>query len=137
MKVKEPFLVGEGPCVQTLDKVLGDIGVERQAYYGGTFVGNHVHKCCKVHNCTMVCEKFPIIPHLHVLSQDENIIHICQSIVDKTQALCHPVTDDAVVIRDRFITALRLFGRCHNIYSTADSMEEDEITQLCIIIDVR
>ena len=134
MKVKEPFLVGEGPCVQTLDRALGDIGIERQAYYGGTFVGNHVHKCCKVHNYTMVCEKFPIIPHLHVLSQDENIIHICQSIVNKTQVLCPPVTDDAVVICDCFITASRLFGRCHNIYSTADSME-DEIIQLGIIID--
>ena len=44
------------------------------------------------------------------------------------------VTDDAVVIRDCFITALTFFGRCHNIYSTADSME-DEITQLDIIID--
>jgi len=86
MKVKEPFLVREGPWVQTLDKALGDIGVERQAYYGGTFVGNHVHKCCKVHNCTMVCEKFPIISHLYVLSQDHRmkISHICQSIVDKT-----------------------------------------------------
>jgi len=92
-----------------------------------------LHKCCKVRNCTMVDEKFPIIPHLHVLSQDENI-HICQSIVDKTQALCPPVTDDVVVICDHFITASRLFGRCHNIYSTADSME-DEITQLGIIID--
>ena len=85
----------------------------------------------------MACEKlkFPITPHLRVLSQDENIRHICQSIVDKTQALCPPVTDDAVVIRDGFITALRLFGRCHNTYSTADSMEEGEIIQLGIIMD--
>ena len=31
-----------------LDKVLGSIHIERQAYYGGTFVGNHVHKALKV-----------------------------------------------------------------------------------------
>ena len=38
----------DGPCVQELDRTLKQIGVERQAYFGGTFVGNHVNKCLKV-----------------------------------------------------------------------------------------
>ena len=46
------------------------------------------------------CDRLPhtplITPHLRILSQDENIRHICQSIVDKIQALCPPVTDDTV-----------------------------------------
>ena len=37
-----------GPFVQKVDKILKECGVERQAYFGGTFIGNHVHKCCKV-----------------------------------------------------------------------------------------
>ena len=31
-----------------LDKTLKTFNVERQAYYGGTFVGNHVHRALKV-----------------------------------------------------------------------------------------
>ena len=41
------FPCGEGPCVQSLDRVLKLMKIERQAYFGGTFVGNHVHKCLK------------------------------------------------------------------------------------------
>jgi len=73
MKVKEPFLAGEGPCVQTLDRALGDIGVERQAYYGGTFVGNHVHKCCKVHNYTC---GFCIHYHLWITSHSLKLFKV-------------------------------------------------------------
>ena len=42
------FPMDEGPCVKAVDKALCECGVERQAYYGGTLIGNHVHKCCKV-----------------------------------------------------------------------------------------
>ena len=37
-----------GPCVQRLDKELQQIGVHPQAYHGGDFIGNHVHKALKV-----------------------------------------------------------------------------------------
>lgn len=38
----------EGPFVKALDRALASFNVERQAYYSGTFVGNHVHACLKV-----------------------------------------------------------------------------------------
>jgi hypothetical protein len=38
--------------VKALDGALKSFKVERQAYYGGTFVGNHVHKTLKV-LCTL------------------------------------------------------------------------------------
>ena len=44
----------DGPCVQELDKTLKKIGVERQAYFGGTFVGNHVNKCLKVRKLALL-----------------------------------------------------------------------------------
>ena len=44
------FEMSEGPFVRSLDKALGAMNVHRQAYYGGTFIGNHVHKCLKVNN---------------------------------------------------------------------------------------
>ena len=38
----------DGVFVRALDKALSSFNVERQAYYGGTFIGNHVHKCLEV-----------------------------------------------------------------------------------------
>ena len=31
-----------------LDEVLKKMNVKRQAYHGKSFIGNHVHTCCKV-----------------------------------------------------------------------------------------
>ena len=38
-----------GPCVENLDKALQELGVERQAYHGKSFVGNDVNKMLKVY----------------------------------------------------------------------------------------
>jgi hypothetical protein len=45
---KKGFKRKDGPCVVALDKALASFNVCRQAYYGGTFVGNHVHRTLKV-----------------------------------------------------------------------------------------
>ncbi len=47
-RVKKGFGKSEGPFVKALDAALASFNVERQAYYSGTFVGNHVHQCLKV-----------------------------------------------------------------------------------------
>ena len=44
------FKKQEGPFVKALDKALQSFRVHRQAYYSGTFVGNHVHSSLKVSN---------------------------------------------------------------------------------------
>ncbi|XP_038053533.1 uncharacterized protein LOC119725985 [Patiria miniata] len=36
-----------GPIASALDRVLHDHKVQRQAYHGKAFVGNHVNKCCE------------------------------------------------------------------------------------------
>jgi hypothetical protein len=43
-----PFSREEGPFVQALDEALSSFNVQRQAYYGGKFIGNHVHCTLKV-----------------------------------------------------------------------------------------
>ena len=40
----------DGPCVQELDVVLKSKNVQRQAYHGKSFIGNHVHKMLKVYS---------------------------------------------------------------------------------------
>ena len=42
--LKSGFHKEEGPFVKALDKALASFNVQRQAYYSGTFVGNHVHR---------------------------------------------------------------------------------------------
>ena len=41
---------GAGPCASSLDTTLKSLGVERQAYYGKIFIGNHCHKLLRVSN---------------------------------------------------------------------------------------
>ena len=38
----------DGPCIKRVQSCLDSFGVCRQRYYGGIFVGNHVHKILKV-----------------------------------------------------------------------------------------
>lgn len=59
------FKLEEGPFVKRLDEALISFNVRRQAYYSGTFVGNHVHRTLKVHVCTC---NVPIILIKHFLS---------------------------------------------------------------------
>ena len=42
------FEKSEGPFVHCLDTALASFNVERQAYYSGSFIGNHVHRALKV-----------------------------------------------------------------------------------------
>lgn len=37
-----------GCCTRNLDEVLNSIRVQRQAYYSGAFIGNHVKRCLEV-----------------------------------------------------------------------------------------
>lgn len=46
--IEKGFTKSDGPFVKALDKALASFNVERQAYYSGTFVGNHVHRCLMV-----------------------------------------------------------------------------------------
>ena len=44
----------EGPTAASLDKALQSFGVQRQAFHGKTFIGNHVKKCLQVINLGFV-----------------------------------------------------------------------------------
>lgn len=46
--LRKGFKKEDGPFVRGLDTALHSFNVERQTYYGGTFVGNHVHRSLKV-----------------------------------------------------------------------------------------
>ena len=48
-RLSRGFAATDGIFVKALDDALSSFNVERQAYYGGTFIGNHVHRCLEVH----------------------------------------------------------------------------------------
>ena len=45
----------EGEFVKALDDALASFNVERQAFYSGTFIGNHMHRTLQVHVYTYIC----------------------------------------------------------------------------------
>ncbi len=55
-EMKKKVQRSDGPFFSILEKSLNELNVERQAYQGGTFVGNHVHKLLKVScNSSIAC----------------------------------------------------------------------------------
>ena len=46
--MRKGFPQEEGHFVESLDLALKDFHVERETYFGGTFVGNHIHTTLKV-----------------------------------------------------------------------------------------
>lgn len=47
-RLQGEFAKNDGPFVRALDNALESFNVSRQAYYGGTFIGNHVQRCLEV-----------------------------------------------------------------------------------------
>ena len=44
----KPVSKSDGPFMQAIDKALSSFNVQRQVYYSGIFVGNHVYPCLMV-----------------------------------------------------------------------------------------
>ena len=48
ISIKKGFKFSDGPYFKSLSQTLTSINIERQAFQGGTFVGNHVNNLLKV-----------------------------------------------------------------------------------------
>lgn len=46
--VSKGFNTSDGPFVKSLETTMSEFHVQRQAYYSGSFIGNHVHRTLKV-----------------------------------------------------------------------------------------
>eukprot|EP00731_Ephydatia_muelleri_P009823 Em0005g409a len=105
--VKKGFSEKEGPFVKQLDSALQLIGVQRQQYFGGAFVGNHVHKALKLPNVKTLCT---------AISQmaQEKLPHRSGEVAENMK---------------NFINLFSLFGKCHNI-SDQNFIDEPQIHAL-------
>ena len=59
--VSKKFSLKEGPYILGLESALQEMDVHRQAYQGGTFVGNHVHKLLKVESTSVQCMTYFVV----------------------------------------------------------------------------
>lgn len=99
--------------------------MHRQAYYSGTFVGNHVHRALKVLSTLSNVEDFKLNPY-PVSCQTSNIDTLCCSVVAVAQQHCPAVVPQATEIESKFKKVFILFRNCHSdsgILTDADIAE--------------
>ena len=114
--------------MRCLDKALASFHVERQAYHGGSFIGNHVHSCLKVsvflnllnnqENNALSC------------TQPRNIHTLCSAPVALASQECPQLVSQAETVCDRFERALTLFSRCHNLYNSSKHLTSTDADSL-------
>ena len=59
-----------GPCYVSIDGTLNKIGVEREKYFGGCFVGKDCHKILRDDNLSLLCDSLPITVNEKTFSDD-------------------------------------------------------------------
>ncbi|XP_065655233.1 uncharacterized protein LOC136081633 [Hydra vulgaris] len=95
-----------GPLVNKLDKVLNSLGVQRQAYHGKSFVGNHVNKMLK----------------------EKSILELCNSIPNLVVELGFNDTDihrETIEVCKNFKVLFSKFGICHKLINSCNQFNED------------
>ena len=113
----------DGPFIAGLEDALKNLNVQRQAYQGGTFVGNHVHKLLKV------WFKHTWLMHMNHVLQPENSKILCNSLVRVAQNNGGLLVQQATKVATLFTESFTLFSKCHNIYN-AKSVNADDIKEL-------
>ncbi|XP_030828702.1 uncharacterized protein LOC105439624 isoform X2 [Strongylocentrotus purpuratus] len=103
--------VASGMIAASLDQALQDMHVQRQAYHGKSFIGNHVHKCLK----------------------PDNIIRLTTRVADTMKQLCpdsEPLIREAERVAATYRNLFTLFGRCHVAINTCGFLKDDKINEL-------
>ncbi|XP_072023307.1 uncharacterized protein [Amphiura filiformis] len=96
------------PLVTEMENSLKSFKVRRQAYHSRTFIGNHVDKCLK----------------------EENYTVLLQSIVDVTTRLCPSLQDDSVAIQMKYMVLFQQFSKCYQTYTSTNNLSSEEIDEL-------
>ena len=115
--------MGDGPFIRALDKALASFHVQRQAYYSGAFVGNHVHSTLKV------IQKYTLCEQTHMYNQNilqpSNTATLCSSIVEVAKQHAASLVPQTQEIGKKFERAFSLFHDCHAIYDSKIVTNED------------
>eukprot|EP00731_Ephydatia_muelleri_P021065 Em0013g792a len=110
-ELSKGFATHEGPFVKELDSTLQMLGVTRQQYFGGVFVGNHVHKSLQI----------------------SSIEALCGAMVATALREIPSILSDVMVTATTFRSILSQFGRCHELYD-GNYINEYNASQLAAAI---
>ena len=107
--------------------------MSRQVYYGGTFIGNHVHGCLKVYNVI----KHSAMHHRGLQNfsatyslQPQNTETLHDSIVLVAEQNASELLDAAVLTAEEFRRAFSLFANCHLLYDSGKILKDSDIIEL-------
>ncbi len=112
--LEEKFKQKDGPVYRTLDPALAQLHVERQAYHGGIFVGNHVHKLLK--DSTQPDRWIRDTTQITVILESSAEV-LCSGIVRVAREMCPELLPLATEVHTRFTEVLRLYAKCHNVFN--------------------
>ncbi|XP_065652137.1 uncharacterized protein LOC136079755 [Hydra vulgaris] len=107
---------GKGPCTKLIETVLRSLKVQRQAYHGKSFVGNHVHKMLKKSSILKLCNSVPKF----VYDQGLSGTHVHQRAID---------------ISTKYKKLFDKFAQCYNIFASKSTMTADTLRLLQKAID--
>lgn len=103
--------------------------VHREAYYGGTFTGNHAHKCLKVNYGTETCGYAILITSTHKF-QAVNVDTISASIPKVASERCPEMEDAADAVASKYGRVFLLFSKCHVKLNSQDHFTQSDIATL-------
>ena len=119
------FEKANGPLSFHLNEVLKKRNIEKQAYHGKSFIGNHLYTCCKVTQILPLEKEFVASQNstkllLFSFWLEDNIIKLCSAVVTKTEELCPSFLSQAREISVEFEQVYKLSAACHLVYDSAD-----------------
>ena len=89
-----------GPCEAAVEPVLQANSIQRQKYFGGAFIGNHIHHALQRKTTHAICHC-----HVEVISQR-----------------CPDLLYDALLIADRYNKLMTLYADCRDIFSRSNAV---------------
>ena len=137
------------PCCELLEQNLQQLHIQRQAYHGGSFVGNHIHKMLQVSRNTVYFSQqlsfhfslgfvswkpssFSVYQTaiFFLLFQDASISLLTATTVKVCSEKAPSLIARATEVQMKFSSLLTSFGKCHRGYNTMKVFTEPEIDQL-------
>lgn len=96
-----------GPCFESLEKVLQNCNIKRQAYHSGAFIGNHIHRALRP-NTIRALTSAPL--------QTVNSRQM-QPSTSVAETELSAIVETATVIQSRYEALLTEYAECRSIFS--------------------
>ena len=112
-----------GPCLASLEEVLQQFSIERQAYHGGAFIGNHVHKALS----SRVVKKLTAAPSAVISSRLQDLSQSDQTA--QAEAI-QSLSAQAYIVQERYTLLLSQYSGIHSIMSSSSTPSLNNVQEL-------